>query len=302
MYNYLQIFALGHADRVEIRAEDFTKLKAAKDKLLALFDFTENYRIVVESYKELERAKYEAELEHILYSKHRYEDSADIRVALSAPVLGYLSTARYFLDSTDRLLARLLGDAEIQQFKALRSKIYDDGSEYRFIEALRNYSQHRAVAVHGTTFHNFIEDPSKHETSDMVTSLSLFADREALKADKKFKSEAVEGMPEKINVIAGIRYHMEGLWRQHRAILELSSATAEAARSTIEHARNLFREKTGAADMVGLYAFAEDDDGQTLEELPLLLDWDDARRSVASRCGNLNNLHRRYVTGKIQTK
>jgi hypothetical protein len=295
----LQILALGQKDVVEINSETFAELKRAKDILTTFFDLTENYRVLVETYRQVERTKHEVELDHIVYSKHGYEDSADVRVLLSAPMLGYFASSRYFLDSTDKLLPSILSEHDVQAFEAMRSELYNTLPEYRFIEALRNYSQHRELPLHTVTLHNFIEDTKKHDTSDLVTSLSLIADREILCHDDKFKKTALNDMPEKINLIQCLRVHMEALWRQHSFLIEKHSATAEGARARIKEAIDLFTEITGH-DTVGLHAVAKDEKEQIVDEVPLLLQWDDARRIVLRRAGNLNNLHRRYVTGKIQ--
>ena len=36
-----------------------------------------------------------------------------------------------------------------------------------------------------------------------------------------------------------------------------------------------------------------------IKKTPLLLVWDDARIATQKRIGNLNNLHKHYITGKI---
>jgi hypothetical protein len=94
---------------------------------------------------------------------------------------------------------------------------------------------------------------------------------------------------------------MECLWRQHNFIIKNHSDIAAAARAEVESAIKLFKETTGE-DALGLHAFAEDEEQQVVEDVPVLLDWDDVRQLALKRCGNLNNLHRRYVTGKIQTE
>ena len=100
---YLQKPALGKNKRIEITENEFNKLKLAKDILTNFFSLTENYRVVVESYRAVEKAKHDAELDHILYSRLGYDDFSDSRVALNSPIVGYLASARYFLDSTDKI-------------------------------------------------------------------------------------------------------------------------------------------------------------------------------------------------------
>jgi hypothetical protein len=263
------------------------------------FSFTENYRVVVESYREVERAKHEAEMDHMLYSNFGYENSADPRVALNAPIVGYLSSARYFLDATDKFVSKVLTDDEASKYKKLRSKIYDDDCHYAFIEALRNYVQHRELPIHTITYHNFIEDKENHKTSDMVTCLSLIAAKKTLSKDKKFKQSALEYLPEQISIVGCIRHHMEGIWRLHTHLMKEHAGIPKAARESVASA--ISRYETETADRsLGLHALAYESEFDTQESVPMLLDWDDARIDAEKRIGNLNNLHKRYVTGKNQ--
>lgn len=182
----------------------------------------------------------------------------------------------------------------------MRSEIYDSTPEYRFIEALRNYSQHRELPFHGTTFHNSIEDVKNHANSDILTALSVLADRDTLRRDEKFKADGLEGMPERINVVMALRIHMESLWRLHNHLITKHGEIADAARSRLVDLIGTFKKSTGLDDIVGLHAVSHQAKGEFEETVPLLLDWDDARRQIIKRCGNLKNLRRRYVTGKIQ--
>jgi hypothetical protein len=178
---------------------------------------------------------------------------------------------------------------------------YDRSQEYRFIEALRNYSQHRALPLNNIVLHNYLEDGGQRDTSDIVTCLSLLAEKKVLLSDDKFKKSVLDAMPEEIDIIECLRGHMEGLWRQHDFVIKTHSRIADIARETLDQAIEHFKEQTGETPL-GLHAFVEDKEGHQVETFSLLIDWDDARRAVVKSCGNLNNLQRRYVTGKIQRK
>lgn len=127
---------------------------------------------------------------------------------LNSPIIGYLASARYFIDSTDKVLPKILTPEQEESFKTFRSEIYDTIKEYRFIEALRNYVQHRELPVHNVTYHNYVEDKNNIESSDKVLSLSLHSVRQTLQDDKKFKKAALKEMPEIIDIIYCIRFHM----------------------------------------------------------------------------------------------
>ncbi|MEO5712964.1 MAG: hypothetical protein ABIT37_05710 [Luteolibacter sp.] len=298
--NYcLQVLAIGHPLKVELSESEFEELKQAKQTLTKFFSFTENYRVVVESYREVERAKHEAELDHMLYSNFGYESLADARVALNAPIVGYLSSARYFLDATDKFISKVLTDDQAAKYQTQRRKIYDEFPHYAFIEALRNYVQHRELPIHTVTYHNFIEDKRNHETSDMVTSLSLCAARETLSKDKKFKPSALAGLPDRISIVGSIRHHMEGIWRLHGYLMKEHACIPEAARERVAAAISRYEKETSDQSL-GLHAIAYESEFDTRENVPILLNWDDARLDAEKRIGNLNHLHKRYVSGKNQ--
>ncbi len=54
---------------------------------MRFYDFTENYQVVVESYRNVEKAKHDAELDHILYSRFGYDDLCNDRVILNSLII-----------------------------------------------------------------------------------------------------------------------------------------------------------------------------------------------------------------------
>jgi len=298
MKYYLQVLPIGQNTRIGITEKEFHELKQAKDVIKSFFSLTENYRVVVESYKAVEKAKHDAELDHILYSRFGYNDFSDVRVALHSPIVGYLASTRYFRDSTNKILLKILSPTQMESFNKFRSNICDSTSEFRFIEALRNYVQHRELPIHTVTYHNYVEDKDNIETSDRVSSLSLRATRQTLQEDKKFKKAALEGMPAVIDIIYCIRFHMEGIWKLYDYLARFHFGEADNARATVLSAIRRFEANGG--NSLGLHAIAQETENIVTEKVPLLLDWDDVRRAAQKKIGNLNNLHKRYITGKIQ--
>jgi hypothetical protein len=299
MRHCLRVHAIGHRGFVGISGEEFDELKNAKGILANFYDLTENYRVVIQSYRAVEKAKHDAELDHILYSKFGYDDISDARVTLNSPIIGYLASSRYFLDSTDKILPKIISVTQVESFNQFRRNIYDSICEYRFIEALRNYVQHRELPVHSMTHHNYVEDINDIKASDKVSTISLYAKCQTLKKDKKFKKEALKGLPDMINIIFCIRYHMEGIWKIHEYLIQTHSGIADNARAIISNAIERFEATTGESSF-GLCITSEETETSVSEQIPLLLDHDDARRAALNKLGYLNNLHKRYVTGKIQ--
>ncbi|MDI1314885.1 hypothetical protein [Prosthecobacter sp.] len=295
----LQIHALGCPEKVELSEDEFLTIKASKHKLESLFKMVEDYRIVVESYRTVEASQFEAAFSHILYSRAGYNDESETRVLLSSRIVAYLSCARYFIDSTDKTISSILSKEDVLKFKAFRSEIYDSVKEYRFIEALRNYSQHREVPIDSIHFHSGYENKNDRSKSDIVNVLSIGTHKASLAADPKFKKMALDGMPEIINLVQAIRCHMEGLWGIHDYLNKCTDSIAQSSRFVIESAISRF-EKEIKADSLGLYAFAQLSEVEVKDKVPMLLDWDDARKLAIQSMCPLKDLGRTYVTSKAR--
>lgn len=296
--NYsLRTLVIGSIGKVELTEHEFDDLRSAHRALGRLSELTENYSSVVESYRPLETAKHEAEINRLLYSKPAYEESFDTGVTLTSRISGYFSTARSFLDSTDRLLSELMNEEAYSAFESFRSTIYDSTPGYRFIEALRNHTQHRGSPLHTLTHHEFMENPKDFKNTPIVLAISLSATKQVLLQDPKFKKSVLDGMPENVDLIESIRCHMEGLWKIYDYFSNALGDTAEHNRVTIANAIGKFVEQTKESP-IGLYACAETPNGEIGEKVPVFLEWEKARQAAHQKLRRLINLPRRYITGK----
>jgi hypothetical protein len=293
----LRTFVIGSSGKVELTEHGFDDLRSAHRALGLLSELTENYSSVVESYRALEMTKFEVELNRLLYSRPAYEESLDTGVTLNAPISGYLATGRSFHDAADRLLSELMSSEAYDGFKKFRSAIYDTTPGYRFIEALRNHTQHRGSPLHMLTNHEFMEDPKDFKNTPIVTAISLSTLKEILLNDPKFKKDVLDGMPDRVDLIQSIRVHMEGLWKIYDYFSNALSDTAEHNRVIIANAIKRFVEQTKESP-IGLYACVEMADGEIAEKVPVFLDWEKARQAAHQKLRTLVNLPRRYITGK----
>lgn len=235
--------ALGHSNLIDLKSSEFEKIKHSKELLTLFAKFTENYRIILDAYERVEDAVHQVCISNLLHGFGGYSESLQRRIHLNSALIGYLASARYFLDSSDKILPKLITEREIAEFIAFRSSIYDDSKEYRFIEALRNYVQHRDLPIDNLKHHNFLEDTDNREESDLVTSISLLSSREKLRLDKKFKKAALEGMPEYIDIIHCLRAHMAGIWSMHDRIIKSHGSIASTARTESKHQSNDTKQK-----------------------------------------------------------
>lgn len=299
MQYYFRYFSPIVPNKVFVSAEEFTSLKEAVEILHDLLKLTENYSVLVESYRKVELAKFEAELDHVLYSSPDYLDFFNADVALSSPISGYLSCSRYFLDSTNKIYKRLFTADDFEEYKQFVSKIYDSNVEYRFTEALRNYVQHSQLPIDTTKFNNFREPEIGIQESELVTCVSIYARKSKLNQDKDFKRKTLENLPEEIDIIESIRVHMECLWQIYNHISKKLNHLSERYRPILDMFISKFKNETGTS-YSSFYACEQNTDGEEILRFTVTTAWDDARQQALSKLGNLINLRKRYITGKIR--
>jgi hypothetical protein len=286
---------------VNITEQEYQAIENAWNTILQFKSFTETYRIVLESYRHVEKAKHDAELDFILYDKLGHQDFSDKRVLLNSAIIGYFSSSRLFRDSTNKILNKLLDIDSRKKFNKFKSDIFETQPEIRFIEAFRNYSQHFNGPISEMTIHLFLEDKSKAGASDLVTSLSINVKQEALLKDNRFNKEALKDMPEIIDIILCIRFHMEGVWLLHNYVITNHSSYASLSREILDNYIKRFENET-KENSIALYAIATDQTSSQYKEVPLLLYLDDERLAAINKLADLTNLHKRYITGKIIKK
>jgi hypothetical protein len=133
----------------EISQGEFLGIQTAKQDVIFATVAEETLIIVTQNFNEFELELLQAAQMRIESGLGDYAESMDLRLAIDRRLLNILTASRLYLDQTSHLLCEFFGsDSEEQkQLVGFRSKVYDERFGYRVMEALRNYAQHRGLAV-----------------------------------------------------------------------------------------------------------------------------------------------------------
>lgn len=294
----------------EISETDFLELKDATNTLSNFYKINEDYHIVLESYKNIEKTMHDIAMNHVLYNKNIYYHSFQSRVHLNLPTMNYLSVSYYFYNTAYKILEKILSKDQIKDFINHKEKCYDNIIECKFIEGFRDYVQHFDSAFSTLTYNNDCDDTDDDTKINTVTSINITIAKEKIMRNKRmhgekfkdnFKKNVLEHMPEKIDVLRCIRHHMEGIWRLYYYIITNHYNIAEKARYIIsKYTENIKHEnKIKTKLYFKAIAYNEEKDEQE-DEITLFLGWDDVRLKTIEEMGNLTGLPQRYVSGKIK--
>lgn len=289
---------LDEVPEIEISKEKYSEYKTARKVLSNCLAIEEKYEILLSNYLEFEKQILDTTTSFMVREYLDYSDFFDVRLGLNIRVVNLLTAARLYVDQLNlnvRECVPEITDAD-QTVKELFSKEYDENFEYRFMEALRNYVQHRGIPIHWTSLNakRILQD----DAGFFEYSLELASQRSYLK-EGKFKKKVLEELDEKIDLKAAARRYIESISNVHDSVRQIIEQAVSSARALLEDAHQIYS-KIYNGNTTSLIACIYSED-QQVESVPLLLEWDDIRMKLQQRNRKMINLGRRYVTGKIKT-
>jgi hypothetical protein len=290
----------GNAPEVEISEREYIELRKARNTLSNALAIEEKYEIVISNYLDFEQEILNATIKYMIREHHDYSDFFKVRLGFNVKLVNLLTAVKLYVDQVNQNVSECLPDNPNAKdnVKRLLSKEYDKNQYYRFMEALRNYVQHRGIPVHWT------QQGSRWTSLDddgfLEFSMELASHRSSLEEDEKMKKSVLAEIDEKVDLKAAARSYVESISHVHDSVRSMISEATNSSRKLIENARQRYSVDYDR-NLTGLKACKLDGD-QQISCIPLLLDWDDVRVSLQRRNKKLANLSKRYVTGAIKAQ
>lgn len=257
-----------------ISNEAFEALVEARATLVDAHAFETKFDVLKENFISLELAATGWSLRAAIEYEHTYAALSSILRDANRHVMNLLTAARTYVDQVVQDFSHLASAGFQRTAKELLSAAYDACFEYRFMEALRNHAQHRGEPVQG--YSGSIAGGSTHWVDTVVIRTS----KASLIEGGKFKASVLTETPNIVDVREAARRYVERLSDVHVALRAIVTPTIDKARALIEGANHDYLE-AGNDGALGLAAVRLLN-GQESEVVPLLLDWDDVRKRLAS--------------------
>jgi hypothetical protein len=296
----LKAYTADESPEIDIDREYYESIKRAKSTLSNGLVIEEKYEILISNYLDFETELLSQAAQQMIRRRLDIDDFHYARIEINRKLVNLLATARMYRDQVPHQCGILVSGTNIKdQVVKLFSEEYDKNLEYRFMEALRNHAQHRGLPVHSTPFRSFRDDSG--EESKFIYSMDVASQKTYLEKEGRFKKKVLEEIPDKVDLKHAARIYIEGISRVHASIRGMVDEPIGKARSLIECALRSYG-KAYQGEVRVLYALCLDDndDMNLLEEVPLLLDWDDIRLKLVKLNPELINLRKRHVSGETK--
>lgn len=295
----LQKPVFGGVPRIDISGEQYREYETAHAVLSNALAIEEKYEVLIWNYIDFEKQILDTATENMVRRNVDYSDFFGVRLGFNVRLVNLLTSARLYVEQLTQHAARCIPSEEnVKEYvKSLFSKEYDNYFEYRFMEALRNYVQHKALPVHATS-----QGVSRVDTEEgfrLAYSSDLATLKSNLKKDGGYKKAVLEEIDDKVDLKETTRCYIERLSNVQYTVRERVNPSAQKARDLFEDARKQYGQLYKES-LVGLSACKWEDD-QVIASVPIIVEWDDVRQQLVKRNRSLGSLSKTYVTGDLKT-
>lgn len=277
MKYYLRRHAIGPQVMVEIDQARYERLVESRQTLVDALSFEQRYELLLGNFTAFEMFCAELSVRSKFEFDFRYETWAIVLADANRHALNFLATARQYADQLVRGFKHLeLSEPFSDTAEKLLRKAYDDALEYQFVCELRNYLQHRSVAIHGMK--------GRGKDAPWAEGTKLYCQKKLILEDRgKFKQRVLEKLDDEIDMLFMFRGYMAQISRVQLELRKQIKDHCEEARADIQEAMNEFANAQGDDDTdtfehraIGLTVVAQDGE-EFINPVQLLLKWDNAR-------------------------
>ena len=274
---------------------EYRKVAAAKHSLVSAFDAEQKYDCLLSNYIEFEKDATSLMIDGIVKRPAGYRGAYELRRRMNIRMLNFLSSARMYVDHIKHDAKECMNGCDKTKDEVSRffSVQFDSNKYYRFMEGLRNHTQHFGLPVHWTL------DGSQWSMSEGRKSLrestfEFFADVEQLAEAKIVKSRILAEFSDKIDLKLAARSYIESLSHANERIREHLDPRINDAREQIECVVQRYGE-LGDQRKTALFAY-ELVDGKIVGQVSLNSEWEKVRVAMRKENPELLSFARRYVS------
>lgn len=292
MRHSLRIHAIGRFPEIDIDEARYSALRASHRLLSNALSIEEKYQIVLSNYLDFEKEIANVAVSEMVIGASDYADFFDVKLLLNLRLVNLLTAARLYNDQLAGHVAQCMPEVDRKGFaKGILAEHYDRNFEYRFMEALRNHVQHSGTPVHRVTLGGK-RVGENHELLEY--SLYVAAKKSELEGDRQFKKAILAEMPDEVDLVLAARAYVESISAVHKTVRDTMSGDVKHSRDLLEEAIDEYK-GVHRGTVFGLRA-RKLENGSVVEDVPILLQWDDVRIRLESRNNRLVNLRSRYAT------
>jgi hypothetical protein len=304
IYN-LRIWAIGHGPGIDLAEAEYSSIVGSMHRIYLARDFEEKLDILLENLREYEQDLLGLALQSSLFRSLDDERVAVERQLVNRRTTNLLSSARMYVDLMQHSLSVIYTATSGPDAASLFAREYKAHLEYRTAEALRNFSQHRALPVHVMSWPGTwddVESDSRRLRFSVVPEISL----DELEAEGGFKASVLEDLgrtgKRRFPLTPILRQYVESLARVHEEVRAAISGQVERDHELVEQTLERARSEFGDGPLLGLAA-SKGIDLDHVDEHHFVNEKSWERRTVLmKKNSSLGKMSRRFVSAEYPSR
>lgn len=293
MKHGITLAILGDFPFLEITQPEFERISSAKSHLLHALHIEDKFDIVLQNYADFEVELLTRAINETIFQTLDWSEAMGKLHDVGRRMINLLTTCRLYLDQIEHNFSEMFGK-QSQQFVALgvaKSKEYDDYLGYRFMEALRNYVQHRGFPIHGETVNSERIEESAFSRIRTVVIPRISVSTLEKDGFKRAVLNELKSSGETCDIRPMTRQYVASIARINEFVRTQLAASIKAAETLLAHSTESYK-ALGCQSLVGLSAVALDDSGSYVETVELFDDFIKRRQMLMQK-----NRYAQYCDG-----
>ena len=285
---------------IPLEKATYDKYKKASSVLLHCLFVEIKYDILTSNFLDLEQQILN-ETESILVRGYdRYPNARDLTISLNKRILNLLASARMYTDQIVGHVRSCLPDNSSKRniVKESMRKERSESWDFRFVEALRNHTQHSGLSVHWTEFGMHANKDHERRLSECTLDFAV----ETIWFDQETRQKICtdgNGKPidatDRIHLKLPIRRYIDSLRHIHFQVRDLIGKRVSESRCLIENTLHEYS-MAWSHEVSCLEVREINDSGRVIERKHLMLNWDDERIKLQTKNKSRRKLENDYVT------
>lgn len=227
------------------------------------------------------------------------------RNILNRRIMNLLTVCKSYLDQIPQNLENIFGKSSPIQtnFKNDTHEFYDNDFGYRFMEALRNHTQHHGVPVHIIGYPSQIDDIDDSESGISFRAVPYTRYSEIVE-NKKIKLEILDELSDysqddRIDIRPFIRSYVECLGKIHINLRNNSMEDVNIWDQNFNNAYKIFKSSHPDIQFSMLSLFHKENNSSLIERIPLPVNIINRRTTFEKKNSLFINMRRYYISNHI---
>lgn len=232
---------------LEVSRECFDSLQFAWKVICSTRLLEIKFHIIIEAYRVFESDLFNFVLDDSLSASFERSTETRFLVKTNHLVLSLLTAVRAYHDQRPQDLKAISDDKKryVEQSNAVFSRIYDDCIDYKIMEGLRNYAQHKQLPIQRFSIGSERTDTRVGISMNCRTVDPKFDLQDVMKDKKPLREALTAHKLDWVDVKHSVRSYVGCIVRGHNEVRQMLAQEVNRACALIKDAREAYRKTAG---------------------------------------------------------